>query len=97
MRVYLRMRTTGLYYGGAGQGSARLDGAVEFASLPEAARYAIAQQLSDAEIVLRCDCVDREVPLPVMPIWCDMDRSHGTSLRSPPPPAHLTLPPSVPP
>lgn len=83
MRVFLRERATGQYYRGLGRSGAGWVGALEFATVSAAARHAIAEQLSEVEIVLRCDYLDREVPLPVTPLWCDLEREDGLSLSSP--------------
>jgi hypothetical protein len=85
MRVFLRTKKAGLYYYGPGELGVGFGGALEFASVPAAARHAISEQLPDMEIVLRCDCLDREVPLSVMPMWCDLDRDHRPSVAIPTP------------
>jgi len=71
MRVFLKAKRTGLYYRGAGKLSVSRDEALEFPSVPAAARCAINEQLTNVEIALRCDYLDREIPLPVMSAWCE--------------------------
>jgi hypothetical protein len=82
MRVFLRTKRTGLYYRSPGELCVGLREASQFASIPAAAQYALAKQLEDVEIALRCDFLDREVLLPVMPAWCELDRAHGVPLST---------------
>jgi hypothetical protein len=76
MRVFLRSKKAGLYYGGAGGLTPALDEALEFASVPAAARLALSEKLPDVQIALRCDYLSHEVLLPVLSLWCEVNTDH---------------------
>lgn len=71
MRVLLKIK--GQYYRGANQEGGLSDEPVEFASVAAATRFALQERLPDVEIALRCDYVDREVGMPVLREWCELD------------------------
>lgn len=77
MRVFLRSSTTGRYYGAGGRLDAEPGDALEFASVPVAARRACAAGLAGVHIVVRCDYLSQEVVMPMMPEWCDLDSSQS--------------------
>jgi hypothetical protein len=81
MKVLLRNRKTRLYYVGCDQLGAELDRAQDFCSIPRAARFTLEQKLPDMEIVLRYATCPGEVPLPVLPDWCLLEK--GALARSP--------------
>jgi hypothetical protein len=64
MRVFLRQKKTRLYYGGSGQLDPDLAKAMEFSSIYAASERALSEHLSEVEIVLKCDYLDREILLP---------------------------------
>ena len=82
MRVLLKMKETGLYYGGAGQLNAECGDAMEFATVPAAAQCAVTEQLTDAEVVLRCDYLDSEIPLAVSAELCALHQRYPQTLES---------------
>jgi hypothetical protein len=47
--------------------------AVEFESVATATQFALREHLPEAEIALRCDCLDREIGMPVLREWCDLE------------------------
>ncbi len=91
MRVFLKAKKSGLYYNGSGQPAAELNQALEFPSIPAAAKLALSENLLDVDISLRCDYLDREILLPLLPVWCGLDEScslpAGGPNRLPTPPA----------
>jgi hypothetical protein len=76
MRVLLKTKKTGRYYRGANQFAAEPGEALSFVSVPAAAQFALAERLLEAEIVLRWDHLAQEIPLPVLPEWCDLGEDH---------------------
>ena len=85
MRVFLKSRKTGHYYSHSGQLDAECTRAMEFPSVPAATRHAVAANLAEVEIVLRCDYLSQEVFLPVVPEWGDMHDSLTRQITSLPP------------
>jgi hypothetical protein len=73
MKVFLRNKQTRLYCAPSNQWAAATTHALPFSSVPQAARFAFEEKVPDAEIVVRCDVVDHEVALPLLPQWCDFD------------------------
>ena len=82
MRVLLRNKETRRYYAARNEWGAAVAQALLFGSVPQAARFAFDEKVPQAEIVVRCDLVDQEVALPLLPEWCSLDQ--------PPPPNDLT-------
>jgi hypothetical protein len=76
MRVVLKRKRSGLYYRDANQFATDPGEALDFASVPAAAQFALAEQLPEAEIVLRWDSLAHEIPLPVLHAWCELDKYH---------------------
>jgi hypothetical protein len=74
MRVLLKAKRTGHYCSGAGKLAADHRKALEFESIPAAVKLGLSEQLPDAEIALRCEHLACEVPLPVLPEWCELGR-----------------------
>jgi hypothetical protein len=89
MRVLLRKRRTNLYYVGADQHTgihhlaADHHKALDFDSVPRAAKFTFEQHLSDMAIILRYDWEDVELALPVLPEWCLLDESAVRPLGEP--------------
>jgi hypothetical protein len=73
MRVLLRQKKTRHYYVGPSQMAVEPCQALDFASVPQAARFALAERLPEVEIILRCDYIACEIPLPPLPEWCELD------------------------
>ena len=74
MRVYLK--TKGHYYRGPNPAGASPDGAVEFGSVAAATQCALKEDLPDAVIALKSDYLDREIGIPVLREWCELDENH---------------------
>lgn len=70
MKVFLRNITTGLYCTGSNGWVASQKQALEFTSVPQAARFALETILPGTEIVLQSDVLPDEVVVPVIPEWC---------------------------
>jgi hypothetical protein len=92
MRVFLKTKSTQRYYRGFDQPAAELSEALEFASIPAAAKHALAEKLLDVEIALRCDYLDREILLPLLPVWCELDETQSLPAGKPAEPAPPALP-----
>jgi hypothetical protein len=73
MRVLLRNKQTRCYYAGSNGWAAAIAQSFLFSSVPQAARFAFDEKVPEAEIVVRCDVLEQEVPLPLLPEWCDLD------------------------
>ncbi len=71
MRVFLRSKKTRLYCAGSNGWADAIAQAVFFTSVPQAARFAFDEKVPGAEIVVRCDLLEQEVALPLLPQWCD--------------------------
>jgi hypothetical protein len=72
MRVLLRKRKAGLYCADANEWVTAARLALSFASVPQAARFALDENLPETEIVLKSDLLPEEVVLPLLPEWCDL-------------------------
>jgi len=72
MRFFLRNKQTRLYCASSREWVIAITHALPFHTVPQAARFAYDQELPEAEIVVRCDLVDQEVALPLLPQWCDL-------------------------
>jgi hypothetical protein len=70
MRVLLRSRKTKLYYAGGNQVGLSHEQAFDFGNLPGAAAFAVRENPSGMEIVLRYDTCDGEVAVPILQEWC---------------------------
>ena len=91
MRVLLKRKKTGRYYRGPNQFASEPGEALDFASIPAAARFALTEHLAEVEIALRSDYLAQEVPLPVLREWCELDENHRLQGRDPTPPARLPI------
>jgi hypothetical protein len=69
MRVFLRNRQTRLYCAAADRWTVVLAEAFAFSDIQHATRFALDQKLPEVEIVVRCDLVDQEVAMPLLPEW----------------------------
>ena len=69
MRVFLRNTKTRLYRTDSNGWVATVGQALDFISVPRAARFARDEKLPEAEIVVRCDLLAEEVALPLLPEW----------------------------
>jgi hypothetical protein len=74
MKVFLRNKQTRLYCASSDKWVVATAQAIPFSSVPHAARFAFAEKILEAEIVIRSDIVDHEVALPVLPHWCNFDQ-----------------------
>jgi hypothetical protein len=73
MKVFLRNKQTRLYCASSDKWVVVTAQAIPFSSVPHAARFAFAEKILEAEIVVRSDLVEQEVALPVLPQWCAFD------------------------
>jgi hypothetical protein len=71
MRVFLRDRQTRRYCASSSAWAVALARALVFSSVRQAARFAFEEKVPGAEIVVRCDLLEQEVALPLLPEWCD--------------------------
>ena len=90
MRVLLKAKGSGLYYGGANRFGAELSEALDFTTVPAAARLALTEHLREAQIALRWDSLNYEIPLPVLQEWCALEENHRLQFAA----ATLPAPPS---
>ena len=74
MRVFLRNKKTRLYCAESNRWAAAVGQAIHFTSVPHAARFARDGKLAEVEVVLRCDLLEEEVAVPLVPGWCDFDQ-----------------------
>ena len=72
MRVFLRNRQTRLYRAAPDRWAEARGEALHFASVQQAARFALDEKLPEAEIVVRYDLLEQEVAMPLLPEWCDL-------------------------
>jgi hypothetical protein len=72
MRVFLK--TKGHYYHGSDQAGAVPDEAMDFGSVAAATQFALKEHLPDVEITLKSDYLDREIGMPVLREWCELDQ-----------------------
>jgi hypothetical protein len=73
MRVLLQDTKTRLYYACFNERHSESAQALDFVSIPDAAKFAFEEELRDMEIVLSYDHPHCEVHLPVLPEWCLLD------------------------
>jgi hypothetical protein len=79
MKVFLRNKQTRLYRAASNEWAAAIAQALIFTSVRQAARFAFDQKVPEAEIVVRCDVLQQEVPLPLLPEWCDLDEQDSAA------------------
>lgn len=80
MRVFLKTR--GVYYRGANAAGSLAREAVEFASIATATEFALREHLPEAEIAVRCDYLDREIEIPVLHEWCELEEQQGVRMAA---------------
>ena len=78
MRVFLRNRKTRSYRADSNGWDAGAGQALDFTSVPHAARFTRDEKLAEAEIVVRYDLLAEEVALPLLPEWRNFDQSAST-------------------
>ncbi len=93
MRVLLKTRGTDLYYRDAGELTANPDQALEFPSVAAAAKLALVQTLTETEIALRCDYLDTEIALPILPELCGLQDGCPLPVGHAEPPGNRAVPP----
>ena len=74
-----RLEKTRLYRADSNGWAAAAGQALDFTSVPHAARFARDEKLPEAEIVVRCDFLAEEVALPLLPEWCNLDQPHSAA------------------
>jgi hypothetical protein len=79
MRVFLRNTKTRLYWAGSSAWAVASGKALDFISVPRAARFAYAEGLPEIEIVLKYDALPDEVIVPMLPEWRDFDRPESAA------------------
>ena len=79
MRVLLRNKQTRLYFASSSEWVVAMTEAQLFSSVPRAARFAFDEKMPEAEIVVRCDLVEQEIALPLLPEWCDFDKRRSAA------------------
>ena len=72
MRVFLRNKRTRLYCAASNTWAAACTEALPFTNLQQAARFALDEKVSEAEIILRCDLLDQEVAMPLLAEYCNL-------------------------
>lgn len=88
MRVLLRNKQTRRYCAGPNEWAAVIAQALIFSSVQHAAKFAFNEKVQEAEIVVRCDLVEQEVALPLLPEWCELhDPGSVPRTSEPAPPA----------
>ena len=75
MRVLLRHKKTKLYYVGLNQMACEHNQARNFASVPQAARFALTEGLPQVEIIVRSDYLACEIHFQPLPEWCELDKA----------------------
>jgi hypothetical protein len=75
MRVLLRHKKTRLYYVGLNQMAREHNQARDFTSVPQAARFALAEGLPEVEIIVRSDYLASEVSFQPLAEWCELDKA----------------------
>jgi hypothetical protein len=93
MRVLLRRKRTGHYYRDTKQFASDVGQALDFASVPAAAEFALAKLLQEVEIVLRWDSQAHEITLPVLREWGELEetyRRQSSCRESPDSPSSLS-------
>ena len=82
MRVLLRHKRTGFYSGGSIGWVDSTSQALDFSSVPKATRFALDENLSAAEIVLKSDVLPDEVVMPVLSEWSGLGSQPEAPLSS---------------
>jgi len=72
MRVFLRNTKTRLFCAGADRWAVTREQALTFDNVAQATDFAFNENVLEAEIVLRCDLLSREVVMPLLPEWRDL-------------------------
>lgn len=72
MSVFLRNKQTRLYCAASTGWAVAITEARPFTNVRQAARFAFDEKVREAEIVVRCDVLEQEVALPLVPEWCDL-------------------------
>jgi hypothetical protein len=83
MRVLLKTKGTGYYYGSPHQITTAAREARDFVTVSAATRFALCEHLWTAEIILRWESPDYEIALPVLREWCQLDKNHRLTMREP--------------
>ena len=81
MRVLLKSKRTGLYYRDGNQPAVESGAGRDFATIRAATDCTFDQQLREMEIALSCDYLKSEIPLPVLPEWCELDDNQRLPVR----------------
>jgi hypothetical protein len=84
MRVLLRHKKTRLYYVGLNQMAGEHSQARDFTSVPQAARFALAEGLPEVEIIVRSDYLASEIPFQPLLEWCELDKARPLTGGAPP-------------
>ena len=85
MKVLLRNTKTGYYSAGAKGWVPMARQALDFITVPQAAQFALDQDLPAIEIVLKSEVLPEEVVVPVLSEWCGL----GLPPKAAPPPHGL--------
>ena len=72
MKVFLRNKHTRLYCAASNGWAVALAEALPFTDVRQAARFAFDEKVPEAEIVVRCDLLEEEVTVPLVPEWCEL-------------------------
>ena len=73
MRAFLRNRQTQRYCALSNGWAGAIAQAIVFSSVRQAARFAFAENVTNAEIAVRCDLLEQEFALRLLPEWCELD------------------------
>jgi len=79
MRVFLRNKADRLYCAGQNAWVTGIGQALEFNSVPQAAKFAFEGNLPESEIIIRCDLLEEEVAMPLLPEWCEFERPNSAA------------------
>jgi hypothetical protein len=79
MRVLLRNTKTRLYCADSNGWAAAAGQALDFTSVPHAARFALDGRLPELEIVVRYDSLAEEITVPLLPEWCDLRQADAAA------------------
>ena len=72
MKAFLQHTATRDYYAGSGAWVEELPHAVDFGTLTNATKFALAEQLTQTQIILTFRGLPHHVPVPVLPEWCSL-------------------------
>jgi hypothetical protein len=87
MQVILRSLLSGCYYQGWKCWVKDPERALDFGSVPGAAKFTFEEKLAGMEIILRDDSSGAEIELPVLPEWCLFDERALRPTIDPAPPS----------